>query len=50
MYFLLKYPALIAESAAVISNGAKIFLDKGTATFINVTANLLNNDPKKPLA
>ena len=41
-------PASIAEAAAVISNGAKIFFAKGTATFINRPANLLNSDPKFP--
>ena len=30
-----RIPASIAELAAVIPNGAKIFLSKGTATFIN---------------
>ena len=35
----------IAETAAVIPNGAQIFFAKGIATFINGTANLLNNDP-----
>ena len=39
-------PVLIAEAAAVIPNGAKTFFAKGIATFINGTANLLNNDPK----
>ena len=34
------------EAAAVIPNGAKTFFDKGIATFINGSANLLNNDPK----
>ena len=38
----------IAEAAAVIPNWAKIFFAKGTATFINGPANLLNNDPKTP--
>ena len=38
--------ALIAEASAVIPNGAKIFFAKGTATFINGPANLLNTDPK----
>ena len=37
-------PASIAEAAAVISNGAKIFFAKGNATYINGPANLLNND------
>ena len=32
----------------LIPNGAKIFLAKGTATFINGPANLLNKDPKNP--
>ena len=39
--------ASIAEAAAVIPNGAKLFFTKGTANFINRSANLLNNDPKK---
>ena len=43
MYFLLN-SALIAETAAVISNEAKMFFDKGTTTLINGPANLLNND------
>ena len=47
MYFL-KIPPSIAEAAAVIPNRAKIFFAKGTATFINGPANLLNNDPKNP--
>ena len=42
-------PTSIAEAAAVISNGAKIFLfAKGTATFIDGPANLLSNEPKNP--
>ena len=41
-------PASIAEAAAVISNGAKIFFSKGIATFINGPTNVLNNDPKNP--
>ena len=36
----------MAEAAAVIPNGAKIFFAKETATFINGHARLLNNDPK----
>ena len=47
MYFLLD-AASIAETAAVIPNGAKIFFAKGTAAFINRPANSLNNDPKNP--
>ena len=43
MYFLLN-SASIAETAAVISNEAKMFFDKGTTTLINGPANLLNND------
>ena len=46
IFFLI--PASIAEAAAVIPNGAKMFLAKGTATFINEPINLLNNDPKNP--
>ena len=41
-------PASIAEAAAVIPYGAKIFFAKGIATFINEPANLHNNDPKNP--
>ena len=41
-------PASIAGAAAVIPNGAKMFLAKGTATFINGPANLLKSDPKNP--
>ena len=40
--------ASIAEAAAKIPNGAKIFFARGTATLINGRANLLNNDPKNP--
>ena len=47
MYFIL-IPASIAEATVVIPNGAKIFLAKGTATFINGPANLLNSDPENP--
>ena len=47
MYFFL-IPASIAEAAAVIPNGAKIFFAKRTATFINRLAILLNNEPKNP--
>ena len=39
---------IIAETAAVIPNGAKTFFVKGIATFIYEPANLLNNDPKNP--
>ena len=42
-------PASIAEAAAVVPSGAKIFFAYGTATFINGPANLLNNEPKNPL-
>ena len=45
MYFLW-VPASIAEAAAVITNGAKMFFAKETATFSNGPANLLNNEPK----
>ena len=45
-FFLI--PASIFEEAAVIPNGAKTFLAKEIATFINGSANLLNNDPKNP--
>ena len=38
----------MTEAAAVIPNEAKIFFAKGTATFVNGPANLLNNDPKNP--
>ena len=41
-------PASIAEAAAVIPNGAKIFFAKETVTFINGPFNLLNNDTKNP--
>ena len=41
-------PPSIAEAAAVIPNGAKIFFANGTATFINGPANLLNKEPKNP--
>ena len=46
LFFLM--PASIAEAAAVIPNGDKTFFAKGIATFINVPANLLNNDSKNP--
>ena len=39
-------PASIAEAAAVIPSGGKVFFAKITATFINGPANLLNYDPK----
>ena len=38
--------ASIAEAAAVIPNGTKIFVANGTATSVNGPAILLNNDPK----
>ena len=41
-------PAAIAEVAAVIPNGAKIFFAIGNATFINGPAILLNKEPKIP--
>ena len=44
MYFLLK-SCINAEAEAVISNSAKIFFAKRTATFINGPANLRNSDP-----
>ena len=44
--FIFWGPESIAEAAAVIPNGAKTFSATGIATFINGTANLLNNDPK----
>ena len=40
--------ASIAEAAAVIPNGTKIFFGIGTGTFINGPANLPNNEPKYP--
>ena len=46
--FLFWIPASIAQAAAVVPNGAKIFFAKGTAIFINGAANLLDNDPKNP--
>ena len=47
MYFLWN-PASIAGATAVIPNGAKMVFAKGTATFINGPANLLNNYLKNP--
>ena len=47
MYFFW-IPASIAEAAAVIRNGDRIFFAKGSATFINGPANLLDKDPKNP--
>ena len=47
MYFLLN-TYVIAEATAVILNGAKIFFAKGTITFINGAASLLNNNLKNP--
>ena len=38
--------ASIAETAAAISNGSKIFFADGTATFINRPAILLHKEPK----
>ena len=49
MYFFFFWILVsIAEAAAVITNGAKTFVAKGIANFINGPANLLNNDPKNP--
>ena len=47
MYFLLN-PASIARATAAIPNGDKMVFAKGTATFINGPANLLNNYLKNP--
>ena len=47
-YIFFSIPASIAETAAVIPNGAKTFFARGTANFINGPANLLNDDPKNP--
>ena len=47
MYIFL-ITASMAEAAAVIPNGAKIFFANGSATFINGPAILLNNEPKNP--
>ena len=38
--------ASIAEAAAITPKEAKIFFAKGTATFINGHAVLLNNEPR----
>ena len=38
----------IADIAAVKPNGANTFLADGITTFINGSANLLNNLPKNP--
>ena len=46
--YLFWIAASIAEAAAVIPIGAKIFSSQGIATFIDGPANLLNNDPKNP--
>ena len=46
MSFLIS--ASISEAVAVTFNGAEKFFAKGTATFINGHASLLNNDPKNP--
>ena len=46
LFFLI--PASIAEAAAVISNGAKMFFAKETVTFTNGSANLINKDPYNP--
>ena len=46
IFFLI--PASIAETAAVIPNGAQTIFAKGIAIFINGPANLINNDPKNP--
>ena len=43
-FFCFWIPAAIAEAGTVISNGAKIFCAKGTAT----ATTLPNNDPKNP--
>ena len=47
MYFLLD-TYIIAETTAVILNGAKTFFTKGTITFINGAVILLNNNLKNP--
>ena len=39
----------MAKAAVFIPKGAKILFAKGTSTFINGPASLLNNDPKNPL-
>ena len=38
--------ASIAKAAAITPKGAKILFAKGTATFINGHAILLNNEPR----
>ena len=45
-FFFFWIPALIAEAAAIIPNGAKVIFTEETATFINGPANLLKDDPK----
>ena len=45
-YYFFWISASIAEAEPVISDGTKIFIATGTATFINWSANLLNNEPK----
>ena len=37
---------VFTEATAVIPDGAKTYFAKGTATLINGTATLLNNEPK----
>ena len=46
MYLFCILPS-IADIAVVNPNGANTFLANGIATFINGTANLLDNLPKK---
>ena len=46
MFFSIR--ALIAEGAPFITNGAKTFFPAGIGTFINGSANLLNNYLKRP--
>ena len=47
-YYFFWISASIVEAEPVISDGTKIFIATGTATFINWSANLLNNEPKNP--
>ena len=41
-------PSSVAETAAVIPKGTKVFYAKVRATFINGSANLINNEPENP--
>ena len=47
-WIFLWIPASIAEAAAVIPHGSKMFFVNGAAPFINGPGNLLNKNAKNP--